>query len=137
VFDVAGQRYLAVRGPDGKLYRIGEDRLRWVWRLVLTSESIGLGPMTAPVMLAIAQKASALRVACQRCGRAGSARPFRTVQRAAADVYFTRCRRCYRSRHLGRFYRQRAHAPPALAAPRRRPGRHPLHEGRTGCCGDP
>jgi hypothetical protein len=55
VFEVAGQRYLAVRGPDGKLYRIGEDRLRWVWRLVLTSEGIGLAPMAAAVMLVIAQ----------------------------------------------------------------------------------
>jgi hypothetical protein len=117
VFDVAGQRYLAVRGPDGKLYRIGEDRLRWVWRLVLTSEGMGLGPMTAPVMLVIAQKASALRAGCQRCGRAGSAGLFRTVQREAADVYFTRCRRCWRSRHLGRVYREGVHAPPALAGP--------------------
>jgi len=117
VFDVAGQRYLAVREPDGKLYRIGEDRLRWVWRLVFTSEGIGLAPMTAPVTLVIAQKARALRVACKCCGRAGSAGLFRTVQREAADVYFTRCRRCWRSRHLGRFYRQRAQALPTLAGP--------------------
>jgi hypothetical protein len=73
--------------------------------------------MAAPVMLVIAQKAHALRVACQRCGRAGSAGLFRTVQREAAGVCLTRCRRCYRSCHLGRFYRQRAHAPPPLAGP--------------------
>ncbi len=118
VGEVEGQRYVAVRAADGKLYRIGEDRLRWVWRLVFTSVGIGhsMGASATPVTLVIAEKAWALqvgtdreprplRVACARCGRADSAWLFRTLQRATDDVYFTRCRRCWRSQRLGSFRR--------------------------------
>lgn len=113
VGDVAGQRYFDVR-LDGDVDQIAEDRLRWVWRLVLTT---GVSPnLSAPATLVSAQKAiavqvdadptrRALRVACARCGRADSASLFRTVVHAADDVYFTRCRRCWRSRVLGSFRR--------------------------------
>jgi len=116
VFDDAGQRYVAVRTVGGERYRIGEDRLRWAWRLVFTSEGRWL-TTSAPVVLIVAEKARALRVACECCGRSGSALLFRTVQLGAEDVYFTRCRRCWRSRHLARFSRQRQLAHPAPGAP--------------------
>jgi hypothetical protein len=85
-----------------------------VWRLVLTT---GVSPnLSAPVTMVSAQKAvavqvgadptrRALRVACARCGRADSASLFRTVVHAADNVYFTRCRRCWRTRLLGSFRR--------------------------------
>jgi hypothetical protein len=106
VFDAAGHRYIAVRAVDGRLYRIGEDRLHWAWRLVFTREALGLAPFIAPVMLVIAQKARGVRVICGRCGRPHSASLFRTVQREVEDVYFTRCRRCWRSENLGHLTRQ-------------------------------
>ena len=108
----AGQRYFDVRTQDGRLDRIAEDRLEWVWRLVFTSVGIGrsmsITRMDTPVTLVIAEKALDLPVTCARCGRAGTASLFRTVQRATDDVYFTRCGRCRRSQYLARLRRQPA-----------------------------
>lgn len=107
-----GQRYFDVRAQDGRLDRIAEGRLEWVWRLVFTSAGIGrsmsITHMDTPVTLVIAEKALDLPVTCARCGRAGAASLFRTVQRATDDVYFTRCSRCWRSQYLACLSRQPA-----------------------------
>lgn len=117
VSDVAGQRVFVIGANNGQLYRLPEDRLRWVWRLVFTSlawrKQVRLTygfRARAPVSLVIAQKASGVRVSCARCGRPHSAELFRTLQDEVEDVYFTRCRRCWRSQFLGRL--SRVHAEP-------------------------
>jgi hypothetical protein len=113
----AGQRYFVVRAADGRRYRIADDRLQWVARLVFTS--IGnRWSYRVPVTLVTARKASAvgfatdpqariLRVACRGCGRADSASLFMTVRDYVDDIYFTHCRRCWRSCGLAVVRRQR------------------------------
>jgi len=113
----AGQRYFVVRAADGRRYRIPDDRIQWEARLVFTSIGSTRWLFQVPVTLVIARKASAvrfatdpeariLRVACAGCGRADSASLFRTVRDFVDDVYFTRCRRCWRSCGLGVVRRQ-------------------------------
>jgi hypothetical protein len=122
VSDVAGQRRFLVAAVNGQPYQLQEDQLRWVWRLVFTSlaRTKRLRPSAtsgAPVSLVIAQKASGVRVSCERCGRPHSAWLFRTLQNQVEDVYFTRCHRCWRSRFLGRFSRRAAEPAPTPARP--------------------
>lgn len=119
VSDQAGQRSFVVTATNGERYRIREDQLRWVWRPVFTSLGLGRrvrGLVALPITLVIAEKASAVRVACERCGRSQSASLFRTRQNEVEDLYFTRCHRCWRSRFLGRF--SRVHVDPSLAPAR-------------------
>jgi hypothetical protein len=111
----AGQRYFVVRAADGRRFRIANDRLRWETQLVFTSV---VRPVRVPVTLVIARKASTvrfaadpeariLRVACRGCGRADSASLFMTVRDYVDDIYFTHCRRCWRSCGLAVVRRQR------------------------------
>ncbi len=95
-----GQLWLVVDDGRDNKYKLPDSQLTWQWRLVMTSETVANAGTAAPFSLVIAKRAAKVKAQSGHYHRPGRARLFKTSQRQIRDVYFTKCRRCFRTWHI-------------------------------------